>query len=270
MVNDNERVHFAPTYFTNPNHPITVKVIGAGGNGSQVVHQLARMHTTLIELGHPGLHVTMYDDDIIQKSNLGRQNFSQSDLGRYKAEVLISRINRFYGLNWEFKNIKIGIKTGVEMIANILISCVDNVQARKDIYEYLGAIFKTKRPTHGSYSRNDETSFYYWMDFGNGRNFGQSILGTVVPIKQPKSKFETVDFLKPLFMVHPEMVLMKDNPQEPSCSTFEALMQQDLFVNSGLVQFGMMIIWELISKGQIKNHGVYVNTEKLTVKPLPV
>jgi hypothetical protein len=33
---------------------VTVLVIGAGGTGSQIVSGLARLHTALIGLGHPG------------------------------------------------------------------------------------------------------------------------------------------------------------------------------------------------------------------------
>ena len=93
-------IHFAPEYIMNPTHPITVTVVGVGGNGTEVLNALAKMHVSLIELGHSGLHVQAVDDDIVEQPNIGRQKFSPADLGRYKAEFIITRLNRFYGLNW--------------------------------------------------------------------------------------------------------------------------------------------------------------------------
>lgn len=261
-----ETIHFAPKYFGNPTHPLSVLVIGAGGNGNQVVNQLARMHIALVGLGHVGLHVTVMDNDIVEQSNLGRQNFSPSDLKRYKGEVLIDRINRFHQLNWEFKNYQLTTQNIHELSENIIISCVDNINARKVIWSFIKNIRGkiTKRTVF------DHRLPLYWMDFGNKKDFGQAILGTTIKIPQPESKFKTADYLNPIFKVHGKMLTIKDSPHEPSCSTFEALLQQDLFVNSALVQFGMMILWELLSKLQIRYHGVYVNTKNLTVKPLPI
>ena len=49
----------------DPQHPVTVNLIGAGGTGSQVLTCLARLDVTLRALGHPGLSVTLYDPDIV-------------------------------------------------------------------------------------------------------------------------------------------------------------------------------------------------------------
>ena len=36
-------VHFVPQYFLNPVHPIKVTLVGAGGNGSQMLSALCRI-----------------------------------------------------------------------------------------------------------------------------------------------------------------------------------------------------------------------------------
>ena len=38
-----KKIHFTDRYLLNPRHPVTVFVIGAGGTGSQVITNLARM-----------------------------------------------------------------------------------------------------------------------------------------------------------------------------------------------------------------------------------
>ena len=79
--------HYVDNYLTNPTHPITVTVVGVGGNGTQALHDLAKMHYSLVALGHPGLHVYAIDDDTVEVPNIGRQMFSEADLGSYKAVV---------------------------------------------------------------------------------------------------------------------------------------------------------------------------------------
>lgn len=54
-----KRVHYIHNYLLAPQHPVTVNVIGAGGTGSQVITNLARLDVTLRALNHPGLYVTV-------------------------------------------------------------------------------------------------------------------------------------------------------------------------------------------------------------------
>lgn len=98
-----KKIHYTDRYLLNPHHPVTVFVIGAGGTGSQVATNLARMSIALQALGHPGLHVTVFDPDTVTEANIGRQLFSESELGLNKAVALVTRINRFFGFSWEAK-----------------------------------------------------------------------------------------------------------------------------------------------------------------------
>ncbi len=95
-----KRVHYIDNYLLNPQHPVTVNLIGAGGTGSQVLTCLARLDVTLRALGHPGLFVTLYDPDIVTDANIGRQLFRQFRPGLNKAQCLITRVNNFFGNDW--------------------------------------------------------------------------------------------------------------------------------------------------------------------------
>lgn len=72
--------HYIDQYLLDPNHPVTVLLVGTGGTGSQVLNNLGKMSHALRQLGHPGLYVVAVDDDIVSEANLGRQSFSQSDV----------------------------------------------------------------------------------------------------------------------------------------------------------------------------------------------
>lgn len=251
------KTHFTHEYITNPRHRVTVNLIGAGGTGSQVIGALARMDYALYKLGHPGLAVTIIDDDVVSEANIGRQLFSASDIGLPKANVLATRINSFYGTDWEAKKM---IYDGLNSEpANITITCVDNVNARIVI----GKNLKRKRCY-------DDQLPIYWLDFGNQLDRGQIILGTLNNVKQPKSqKYKTVKSLK---CVDEFFDLSEVNEEDsgPSCSLAEALRKQDLFVNSFLAQTGCVLLWKLFYDGNIDMQGAFVNLSTMNVNPIKI
>ena len=124
-----KRVHYIDNYLINPQHPVTVNLIGAGGTGSQVLTCLARLDTALRGLGHPGLFVTLYDSDIVTEANIGRQLFSPSDIGLNKAQCLVTRMNNFFGNDWKAVPdiYPAALKDARrDNLANIMITCTDN------------------------------------------------------------------------------------------------------------------------------------------------
>ncbi len=80
--------------------PIEVHLVGAGGNGSKLLMGLRSLHEALRAFGSAGLHVKLFDPDVVSESNLARQAFYASDLGLPKATVLIHRLNLACGLDW--------------------------------------------------------------------------------------------------------------------------------------------------------------------------
>lgn len=258
-------VHFAHDYLLNPTNPLSVYVIGTGGTGSHLLTALARMDHSLKELGHPGIHVTAFDPDIVSPANRGRQLFAQAEEGHSKAVVLIHRINRFFGTDWkavpkEFGSNRTGSIDCPE--ANIYISCVDSVQARYDLAEILQNLTSVKY----RYTRDKAM---YWMDMGNSRDTGQVILSTVDKVDQPESKlYRTVSTLP---MITDEFSdLLKDGERDdtPSCSLAEALLKQDLFVNSTLAQMGASLLWNLFRQGFTAYRGFFLNLRDFRSMPI--
>lgn len=251
------KTHYCPNYLLNPVHPVTINLIGLGGTGSQVLSNLARIHTSLVSLGHPGLLVRAFDPDQITDANLGRQLFSPTDLYQNKATVLVNRINRFFGLDWEAYSEKFyGQK-----LSNITISCIDTFSGRMELAELLKS-FKGSEPYE---------KMYYWIDFGNSHQTGQVIIGTVSKVSQPKSNLETKAHLICFDDWYNQTFGKHDPPPDddtPSCSLAQALGKQDLFINSTLAMFGSDLIWKLISTGSIKSQGVFLNLQTLKTTPI--
>ena len=267
MNAEKPKVHFTDNYLLNPTNPILVNLIGAGGTGSKVLTALMEMNHSLIELGHTGLQIRLWDDDIVTNANLGRQRFAECETGLYKSVALINRVNRFSGTNWKAETIKFE-KNGLGRLpeyaqATIYITCVDNVKARFGVAEILKEL--SNRRHH-----RDEPK--YWLDFGNSQHTGQVLLSTIGEIKQPNSeKYETVASLP---MITDEFgELLKQSEQEddaPSCSLAEALEKQDLYINSSLTQMGCSLLWSLFRNGMTPYRGFFHNLKDFTTHPIKV
>lgn len=256
------KIHIAPAYFMNPTHPVTISLVGCGGTGCQVLSSLGRIDHCLKSLGHPGLHVSLFDPDVVTESNRGRQLFCKTDIGLNKALVMASRINAFFGTSWEAIPRYFDERSGRS--SNITISCVDNLSSRSAIAGYLKG-YAAAYSGHGPY-----LTPYYWMDFGNGKETGQVVLGTVTKVKQAKSKqYGTVAKL-PVFTERFRIKDIDEAESGPSCSLAEALEKQDLFINSSLAQLGCDLLWKLLKDGVIRSAGLYLNMKTGHAAPIPL
>lgn len=269
--------HYTAQYLIEPQHPVTVNLIGCGGTGSQVLSSLARMHSALRALAHPGLFVRAIDPDKVTTANMGRQLFSIADVDTYKCIALVGRINRFFGTDWE--GVPEYYKYGCPVdSANITISCVDTGAARRDIKMALmmdqppASISEIETRVWRNRYQEPYNRPYYWLDYGNAMDTGQVVLGTVEDIKQPsKSQFLCRETLPSVDKLHPDILRdSKNDNQGPSCSLAEALQKQDLFINTNLANMGMAILWKMFRELRITHHGLYLNLKTLSVNPIKI
>lgn len=257
-------IHVCPADLLNPVHPIRVNLIGSGGTGSHMLTALSVINESLIELGHPGFQVNLFDADKIEGPNKGRLLFTAHEIGMYKAVTFINRVNRHFGTSWKAITEEYNLKTDKDLVkAEITISCVDSVAARFEIAEVLKGVL----PNFGY-----DSSICYWMDFGNSRDSGQVLLSTVQPLKQPASKkFIPVAELPMVTDEFRDLLLESAvGPQQTSCSLFDALGKQNLFINSTLAQMGASLLWELLREGVILNRGFFMNLKNLQSQPVVI
>lgn len=260
------KMHFTDPYLISPANPISINLIGAGGTGSKVLTALMEMNHSLTALGHAGLCVRLWDDDIVSNANLGRQRFAPSEVGLYKSVALINRANRFMGTNWKAETVKFE-KDALGRIpqnakSSIYISCTDSAESRFEIAEILKC----------TNSRHHRDEGKYWMDFGNSQHTGQVILSTIGEIAQPRSeKFETVAGMP--FVTEEFAELLRESEltdDTPSCSLAEALEKQDLYINSALAQMGCSLLWNLFRQGMTQNRGFFLNLKDFRSQPIAV
>lgn len=280
--------HFVPSYFIDPLHPITIAVIGCGGTGSLFMTKMVQVNQTLIALGKKGIAVTCYDPDIVTEANKGRQNFTEGDIGKNKAAVLVARINKAFGFAWCSEDRKFDAKTDR---ANIIVTCVDSGKARVEIARDLKAKFVVGEDQHGQYVKEfgdadfgddvisttnyeggigdhmNQLDLVYWLDMGNGKDFGQVILGTIQPVKQPNG--EEINTLPTICDRFPDLE-KNDKDDTPSCSVAEAIGKQDLPINAMMADWGFNLIWQMLTKYVLTYCGCYVNLTRFSVNPIQI
>src|SRR5579883_1071261 len=202
---------------------VRMLVVGCGGNGSAIAAGLPYLHQAMLVSGHPyGLDVTIMDGDTISATNCVRQPFSQAEIGHFKAVVLVSRMNLFWGLNW--RAIPHHLTDGSTFDRpDIVIGCVDTRAARRAIHSRVTG-------------HQADTS--YWLDLGNHATGGQFVLG------QPWNwvNRRSATRLRTVAELFPELIdASLDDDGEPSCSAVAALERQEPFVNPTLANHALAL-----------------------------
>ena len=233
--------------------PIRVAVVGAGGNGSAVLLQLPYLHQALRVWGHPyGLDVTVIDGDTVSETNCIRQPFAVSDIGQNKAEILVSRLNMFWGLKWEVLPAFFTEHSLERRSCDVLISCVDSRKARREI--------------EAAVTRRNANAIY-WLDLGNGSSSGQYVIG------QPRNGVnrQSKGRLRTVSEMFPEIVDVATGEDDlPSCSAAEALERQEPFINQTLAASALAMLSRLLRYGKISYHGAFFNAATGRMCALPV
>ena len=231
-------------------------MVGAGGTGSAILLGLPYLHQAMRVWGHPyGLKVTIMDPDVVSATNCVRQPFAVSDIGQYKATVLVNRINIFWGLNWSAVARPFSERTFRSndiSTPDLLIGCVDTRAARRSIDQVLTA------PSQGT---------TYWLDLGNNAASGQYVLG------QPLSRANRrkADRLRTVSELYPEIVNAEAGEDDlPSCSAREALERQEPFINQTLAASALAMLSRLFRYGKLGHHGGFFNAQTGRISALPI
>jgi len=229
---------------------VRVTVVGCGGTGSAVGAGLPYLHQAMLEWGHPhGLHVTLVDGDKISRTNCIRQPFSVSEIDLYKVTVLATRINLFWGLDWE--GVPEFMDDGWRSETDIVVGCVDTRKSRKMIT-----------------STRAYENCHYWLDLGNSADSGQFVLGQPENSKNRKvqSRLPTVAEL------FPEIVDPALDRQDklPTCSAVEALDRQEPFINQALAYQALAMLARLFRYGRISHHGGFINLVSGRMSPIRI
>jgi PRTRC genetic system ThiF family protein len=229
---------------------VHMAVIGCGGTGSAFASGLPYLHQAMRALGLQALQVTLMDGDLISETNCVRQPFCRGEVGLHKSIVLASRLNQFWGVNWEAAPEYLTDKSKLDF--DIVVGCVDTRNARKLIHNLV----------------TGKNSFVrLWLDIGNDADSGQFVLGQPLNGRNKPS----AERLRTVAELYPEVIdFAEEKPGDPSCSALEALTRQQPFVNQALATQALALLSRLFWHGSIDYHGAFLNLATGKSTPLPI
>jgi sulfur-carrier protein adenylyltransferase/sulfurtransferase len=228
-----------------------VLVVGAGGTGSAVLPNLARLHHAMIELGHPGgIDCTVFDDDTVSATNVGRQGFYPNDVGEYKSSLIVNRLNALMGTNWRAETRRFTHNVALYNV-DLVIGCVDTRAARSTIVSA------------------GQTANVYYLDCGNDTDRGQVILGQLISKHAIKNHPDRLPHAGELL---PELVdaSLDAKDETPSCSMADALRKQSLAINQAIAVQAFNLLWTMFRTGGVPYSGVFVNLATGRTNPIPI
>jgi len=200
-------------------------LVGCGGTGSHLASGLASIAQTLGDGGQT-CSMVFIDPDRVEQKNVGRQLFSQADIGQPKAEVLSNRLNAALGMTIGASIRAIDSSDTFiypsEQALNIVVGAVDTAAAR-------AIIAQAVKSADGR---------LWWVDVGNENHSGQVCLGNVCNAKRIKPALGLVDCLPAPSLLFPDLVATLKSKKEkrkpgraPSCAELAASGEQSLMVN---------------------------------------
>lgn len=248
---------------------LNIYLIGAGGTGSFAAMNLARL---LFELRHLGkkINLTIIDPDIVESSNIPRSNFCGAEIGRFKAQTLAERITLAWGLEVAYSNENFSYEAHLKPSRykykelTILIGCVDNHLARREIQRSLAEMNQTN---------SNKAPDCWWIDGGNGKFSGQVLIGSEVTREKAGNYFSGSTICKKLpapSVIHPELLENHENPARPenaerlSCAERIRRGEQSLNINQRVaVEIGEMLT-ELLLTNSLRRFATYFDLESGT------
>jgi PRTRC genetic system ThiF family protein len=229
-----------------------VIMVGCGGTGGWLAPALARIAYTLKRNGKI-IRLIFVDPDTVEEVNIGRQNFCPAEIGRNKAKALAERYGTAWGIEieavpepWEKAELN-GLQNNIGQyrIASILVGCVDNAIARKQI------------------ARAVEYNSCWWLDCGNGKNNGQVLLGNLDSMRRVKKPFPSKKICIALPAPHvQEPTLLVPRPEEHkaarlSCAELAARNAQSLAINQRVAAEAADMLVRLLVTHDLKRFAVY-------------
>lgn len=241
---------------------IKLVMVGLGGTGSFLVRHVACMVLLLRRAGkHASL--TLIDPDIVEAENIPRQNFCPAEIGRYKAEALAERYARDFGI--EIGCLPIPFTPDLARAEwntlTVLIGAVDNAAARVALDTALGANETRFSHEKGAVPR------IWWLDLGNGLDYGQVLLGSTT--HQKTLAFAFAISALPRCSLLPSPLLQEPKLREPrpeeqdthrlSCAELLAANAQAMTINPAMAVEGADYLYRFLITGTLKKFATYLD-----------
>jgi len=213
-----------------------VIIIGCGGTGGFVADGLARLLPRAIDL-------VFIDMDTVEERNLNRQSFTTADVGLFKSEALAKRLAGKYQRPIQYSVLPVGAG---DLPGGIVVGCVDNGPARQAIAEH-----------------HDDGQ--WWVDSGNGPNFGQILIGNSKTEKLRPSFIADLCCRLPLPTIQQPAILAQ-TPRQRSCTEAVAADDQSPTINQAMAALVLEVVRRIL-EGTCPWMQLYLDLDAGTLTP---
>ncbi|MBN8595833.1 MAG: PRTRC system ThiF family protein [Anaerolineae bacterium] len=234
----------------------TITLVGCGGTGAQVARSLARMVYDLRETRRQAPQIVLIDPDVVETHNVGRQLFTEADVGQPKAQVLMRRFNLALGLNMIAICEPVDAERQFERWGNLIVGCVDNHLARQTLSQVSDAV---------------------WIDAGNHASAGQVVIGNSGDrdrvLRQLKGRDDQLSYLPHAGLLFPALLEpeVESAPQPGlSCGQLVAARSQDLLVNDWMAVVTAQYIYQMLHRQPIQSFISFISSDALSVRSIPI
>jgi PRTRC genetic system ThiF family protein len=241
----------------DPNlHVQTISIVGLGGTGAQVARTVARI---MYDMKAARLHtpqIVLIDPDKVELENVGRQLYTEADVGQSKAHVLMRRFNMALGLDIIAIDQSVDTEQHFEQWGNLIVGAVDNHLARRELAKVKGAV---------------------WIDAGNHFNAGQVCIGNTsdldTALRYIDQKEGRLPYLPSAALLFPALLEpeaeVKPQP-ERSCAELVAAREQDLLINDWMAIVASQYVYKLLHRQPITSFVSYVSADGMSVRSVPI
>ncbi len=234
-------------------------LVGCGGTGGFVAEGLCRLL-----INEPDIKLLLIDHDRVEPHNLARQQFFPGEVGKFKSQALAERLCRQYGrpirysvypYTYDLEGGEMGRGLHTRAIQGIIISCVDNTAARRDIATTL---------EFGN----------WWLDAGNGYSSGQVLIGNANKGDYLKNGFdpqtqEVTALPIPTLQLPALLVPPTQEERDPlDCAEEVQAEEQSPVINQAMATLVLQFMHQLL-KGKLTWMGAYLDLEGGTLQTVP-
>jgi len=244
----------------DPNtHVQSIVVVGVGGTGAQVARIVGRI---VYDMRRARLHtprIILIDPDVVEEKNVGRQLFTPADaaLRLPKVEVVGRRLNAALGLDVIWIAEPVNTEKHLDSYGSqLVISCVDNHLARRELHEARGIL----------------------IGAGNYRDGGQVIIGNLSDVEMMRRHMNGTDgkyaYLPKEGLLFPTLLEPEASTPaaEPivSCADLVLRGEQDCLVNDFVACVVGQYVYALLRRQPIRTFVSFISLDGMSVRSLPI
>jgi PRTRC genetic system ThiF family protein len=245
------------TIFDPRVHIQTITIVGIGGTGAQIARSVARIVFDMRQARMQIPKIVLIDPDKVELKNVGRQLFTEADIGQNKAYIMMRRLNMALGLDITAIDRPVDKSNIGDGWNTLVIGAVDNHLARIEIAE----------------------NSRLWIDAGNHKAAGQVVIGnsgSIASIKHEikQSNGSSYNYMPNAALLFPGLLEPEPPAPEPapdaSCADLVATREQDLLINDWLSVVTSQYTYKLLHRQLINTFITFVGADDLVVRSVPI